>query len=100
MHLHGPQFNANLQLSAAFAAVRAEARREAEQTRRKLVSVSSALLGEADEDCIVTLRGREDGEEQAAQGGNQDDASAGSDEESDDTNGGPLTTGGPFSNYA
>ncbi|HEX4037962.1 MAG TPA: hypothetical protein VHX37_07885 [Acidobacteriaceae bacterium] len=69
MHVHGPHFNPDYQLNALYAAARTEARREAERTRRKLLSAASSLAGEAAEgqDYVVTLRGRGDNEEETGQ---------------------------------
>ncbi|MGA8111911.1 MAG: hypothetical protein WBD46_14080 [Acidobacteriaceae bacterium] len=92
MHVHGPQFNPNYQLNAIYAAARAEARREAERTRKKLLSAASSLAAEAGEDCIVSLKSRDGGEEEASQQGQHGhNGEPQSREPADD---------GPFSDYA
>lgn len=96
MHVHGATFNPNLQLNAAASAARAEARREVERTRKKLLSASSLLGASDDEDCVVTLNAGQDHEEQ---GRSQDhrrhhvetQSIGKNDGENDDT---------PFSDYA
>jgi hypothetical protein len=57
MHVHGNQFDPNIQMSALYAAARTEAKREAEQTRKKLQSFSSALAGNfgEGEDFVVAV---------------------------------------------
>lgn len=48
MHIHGNQFTPNLAFNAAYAAQKAEAKREAEATRKKLFESASELAGDAD----------------------------------------------------
>jgi len=92
MHVHGPHLNPDYQLNALNAAARAEARREAERTRKKLLSAASALAGEAGEDCIVSLKSRDDTDEEASQQGqHRHNGEPQSRESADD---------GPFSDYA
>jgi hypothetical protein len=57
MHVHGNQFDPNIQMYSLSAAARAEAQRAAERTRRKLLNAASALACEDDEaaDCVVSL---------------------------------------------
>jgi hypothetical protein len=54
MHVHGNLFDPNLQLDAAYAAAKAEAKVEAERTRKKLLGAAAALAGEG-ADCVVRL---------------------------------------------
>jgi hypothetical protein len=67
MHIHGNQLDANLQVMALAAAVKAEEKRQAEQTRDGLRKAASALAGEAGEDCVVRLSGDDANQEQASQ---------------------------------
>lgn len=64
MHIHPNQLNANIQLDALCAAEKADAKREIERTRRKLLEYASELAGEAasGEDCIVQLGAQEEGQ--------------------------------------
>jgi hypothetical protein len=57
MHVHGNQFDPNIQLYSLSAAARAEAKKAAERTRKKLLNAASALEGEFDDagDCVVSL---------------------------------------------
>jgi hypothetical protein len=66
MHARNIQFDPNIQMSALYAAARAEAKREAERTRKKLRSFASALAGEYNdgEDCVIRLSGDDDSQEQ------------------------------------
>ena len=48
MHIHGVQMNPNLALNAAYAAQKAQAKREAEATRKKLFESTSELAGDGD----------------------------------------------------
>jgi hypothetical protein len=59
MHVHANQFNALLEMNAMYAGARAEARMEAERTRKSLSRSASALLGAYDEDAdyVVWLSG-------------------------------------------
>jgi hypothetical protein len=72
LHIHGNQFDPNIQLNALDAAAKAEAKQQAEETRKKLLSAASALAGEAD--CVVKLSGDGASEENNDGGGrrNQD----------------------------
>ena len=64
MHIHGNQMNPNISLDAAYAAQQAQAKREAEATRKKLLETASQLAA-ANEDCIVSIGSQqEDGENQ------------------------------------
>ncbi len=73
MHVHGNQLNPQLEMYAMMAAAKAEAKKEAERTRRKLVDAASALVGECD-DCVVRLSGDREGEHHAGgQGGEHQD---------------------------
>ena len=65
MHVHGNQFDPNFEMNMLYSA--AEAAKEAERTRRKLMNAASALAGEYDDadDCIVRLSGDSGSEEQA-----------------------------------
>src|SRR5271156_3311425 len=62
MHVHASQPNPNIQLNALYAAEKAEAKRETERTRKKLMQFASVLSGEAGEACVVKL-GAHDGSE-------------------------------------
>jgi hypothetical protein len=66
MHIHPNQINANAQLDSLYAADKAAAKREAENTRRKLMEFASEIAGEAEsgEDCIVQLGAHEEGQKQ------------------------------------
>jgi hypothetical protein len=57
MHVRNIQFDPNIQMNALYAAARAEAKREAERTRKKLRNFASALAGEYSDgtDCVVKL---------------------------------------------
>ena len=56
MFVHANQFDPNIQMSALYAAAKAEAQREAERTRKKLRNFASALAGEYDcADSVVRL---------------------------------------------
>jgi hypothetical protein len=57
MHIHGNQFDPNVQMYGLSAAARTEAKRAAERTRNKLLNAASALAGEYDDaaDCVVSL---------------------------------------------
>jgi hypothetical protein len=67
MHIHANQINPNAQLDALYSAQRAAAKREAANTRKKLLEFASELAGEADsgEACVVRVGEREEPEEQA-----------------------------------
>lgn len=67
MRVHDARFNSDYQMYALRAAADTEEQREAEQVRKQLHAASSMLAASEDEDCVVTLREREDGERQAPQ---------------------------------
>jgi hypothetical protein len=67
MHIHGNQFDANLQVQASASAAKAEEKEEAERTRERLRKAASALAGEADADCVVRLSGDDSNQGQANQ---------------------------------
>jgi hypothetical protein len=70
MHVHGNQFDPNIQMNAMYAAARAEAKRAADRTRKSLLNAPSALAGEYDyeADCVVSLSGDDASRENANQG--------------------------------
>jgi hypothetical protein len=72
MHIHANQTNPNIQLNALYAAEKAEAKRETERTRKKLMEFASVLAGEAGEACVVKLAEREESQEQQKQGQHQE----------------------------
>jgi hypothetical protein len=95
MHVHGNQFDPNIQMYSLSAAARAEAKKGAERTRNKLLN-ASALGGEYDDsaDCVVSLS-RDGGEQgnqrnQHDQGGHKQQDGQGSSEGVDN----------PFSDWA
>jgi len=56
MHVHGNQFDPNIQAYSLSAAAQAEAKKAAERTRNKLLNAASALAGDDDAvDCVVSL---------------------------------------------
>lgn len=67
MHVHANQTNPNIQLNTLYAAEKAEAKRETERTRKKLMEFASVLSGEAGEACVVKLGAHDGSEEQAKQ---------------------------------
>ncbi|MGD0181064.1 MAG: hypothetical protein ABSC15_14725 [Terriglobales bacterium] len=67
MHVHANQTNPNIQLNILYAAEKAEANRETERTRKKLMEFASVLSGEAGEACVVKLGAHDGSEEQAKQ---------------------------------
>ena len=67
MHVHANQTNPNIQLNALYAAEKAEARRQTERTRKKLMEFASVLSGEAGEACVVKLGAHDESQEQAKQ---------------------------------
>ncbi len=67
MHVHANQPNPNIQLNTLYAAEKAEAKRETERTRKKLMEFASVLSGEAGEACVVKLGARDGSEEQEKQ---------------------------------
>ncbi len=66
MHVHRAQFDPNLQLNYLGAAAKAEARKAAERTRKRLLEGASSLLGD-EEDCVVRLGAQEDSQDDAKQ---------------------------------
>jgi hypothetical protein len=73
MHVHGNQFDPNIQMNAVYAAARAEAKRAADRTRKSLLNAPSALAGEYDyeADCVVSLSGDDTSRGNANQGSAQ-----------------------------
>ena len=67
MHVHANQTNPNIQLNTLYAAEKAEAKRETERTRKKLMEFASVLSGEAEEAFAVKLGARDGSEEQEKQ---------------------------------
>ena len=67
MHVHANQTNPNIQLNNLYAAEKAEAKRESERTRKKLMEFASVLAGEAGEACVVKLGAHDESQEQAKQ---------------------------------
>jgi len=67
MHVHANQTNPNIQLNTLYAAEKAEAKRETERTRKKLMEFASVLSGEAEEAFVVKLGARDGSEEQEKQ---------------------------------
>jgi hypothetical protein len=69
MHIHPNQINPNTQLDALYASARAAAKREAANTRKKLLEFASEVAGESDseEACVVKLEAREESREQPKQ---------------------------------
>jgi hypothetical protein len=65
MHIHPNQINPNTQLDALYASQRAAAKREAANTRKKLLEFAEST-GESDseEACVVTLEAREESQGQ------------------------------------
>ncbi len=63
MHVHNIQFDPNLQLGALYASAHAEAKKEAERVRNKLTQAASSLIGDYDEDCVVSLSGDQGSEQ-------------------------------------
>jgi hypothetical protein len=74
MHVHASPINLNAQLDALSSAHRAEAKREAARTRKKLSEFASELAGEADggQGAVVRLGAREESEEQTPRQKQQD----------------------------
>jgi len=81
MRIHN-QVNPNYELNALSAAAKAEAKKEAERTRKKLFDSASALAGEYDEAVVVKLSGdresKEDSQQHTAQdqGGEKEQANS------------------------
>jgi hypothetical protein len=69
MHVHGNQFDPNIQLNALYAAERDEAERDAERTRRRLLNAAATLPEEA---AVVSLSGDDSQQEQPHQRDRQD----------------------------
>jgi hypothetical protein len=67
MHIHANQTNPNVQLNALYAAEKAEAKRETERTRKKLIKFASVLAGECGEPCVMKLGAHEEPQVQAKQ---------------------------------
>jgi hypothetical protein len=69
MHIHASQVNPYAQLDALNAAEKAEAKREAARTRKKLSEFACKLLGELEsgDACVVRLGSDEQSEGQARQ---------------------------------
>lgn len=69
MHVHANQINPNAELDALYSAERAAAKREAANTRKKLLEFASELAGEADSEdaCVVRLGAREESQEHTKQ---------------------------------
>jgi len=94
MHIHGNQFDPNIELNTLYATVKADAKEKAEATRKKLLSAASTLASEAD--CVVELSGddaskeQNDGEDRQSQGGSKKDS-----EQADS-----ASTEEPFSDWA
>lgn len=65
MHIHPNQITPNAQLDALYAAGRAAAKREAANTRKKLLESASELAGDSDseEACVVKLGAHEESQE-------------------------------------
>ena len=65
MRVHQTQVNQNAQLDAMYAAQKAEVKRAAERTRKKLFESASKLAGEADaEACVVKLGAHEESQQE------------------------------------
>ncbi len=98
MHVHFHQFDPNIQLNALNAAARAEAKRAAERTRKRLLSAASALAGEYEyeADCVVSLSGNDASREDADQRSRQNrDGSWKQNEQASS-----VLESGPFSGWA
>jgi hypothetical protein len=74
MHVHNNQFDPNLQLGAFYSAARAEAKKEAERVRTKLTHAASHLLGDYEEDCVVSLSGDQDSRQHPSQQSPEDES--------------------------
>ena len=96
MHVHGNQFDPNIQMYSLSAAARTEAKKAAERTRNKLLNAASALGGEYDDsvDCVVSLS--KDGGEQGNQRNQQDQG----DHKQHDGQGSFEGVDNPFSDWA
>jgi hypothetical protein len=93
MHVHGNQFDPMFQSNLLYAAEKAEAKKEAERTRRKLLNAASALAGEYEDAAVVSLSGDDASEEQARRQNGQSDG--GQEDEVKDPG-----LDGPFSDWA
>jgi hypothetical protein len=71
MHIHGVRSNPHLQLNAASARLRAEARQEVERTRKKLLAAASSLAGAPDEGYVTQIQDNSGSEEDAPQQGSR-----------------------------
>jgi hypothetical protein len=90
MHVHMNQVNPNAQLDAMYAVQRADAKREAERIRKKLLESASAVAGEAEgEACVVRLGERESSQEKEANRQSLPQAHKGN--EDDDTDDGEIS---------
>jgi len=66
MRVHPNQVNLNAQLDAMYAAQKAEAKREAARTRKKLMEFASKLAAEADAaDCVIRLGEQQESREES-----------------------------------
>jgi hypothetical protein len=64
MHIHNTQLDPNLlQINAVSATARAEEKKQAELTRKQLLKAASSLPGDYEEDCVVSLSGDAQSEE-------------------------------------
>jgi hypothetical protein len=67
MHVHGNQFDPLFEANLLYAAEKSEAKRDAERTRKKLLSAASALPGEYEDAAVVSLSGDDAQQEQTEQ---------------------------------
>ncbi len=69
MHIHPNQINPNAQSDALYASERAAAKREAANTRKKLLDFASELARESDSEqaCVIKLGENKESREQAKQ---------------------------------
>ena len=93
MHIHGNQFDPNIQLNALDAATKAEAKQQAEETRKKLLS--AALLA-SEADCVVKLSGDSASEENSDSEGRRNQDS----EKKQGERANSVSGEGPFSDWA
>jgi len=68
MHIHMTQSNPEAQLNAAYAAQQAQARREAEATRKKLTEFASKLAAASEQDIWANWSQPENPDRQFRQG--------------------------------
>ena len=74
MHVYRNQFDPNLQLDYLGALAKVEARKAAEQTRKKLLEAASSLNGEyGEEGYVVMLGDRGNSQEDASQQSQEDE---------------------------